>query len=271
MSYRVVSLSTVLLMVVAPLQAGGGAGPWVPIAGRWGGDVSAPAPAVGLFRGDLGFYVLCLDYRGSLDCPCALPPVPAEGGVPLAGDWDGDGVDDIAAYDPATGRFDLFRLDLATGLLKALDTFVWGEPGGVPVAGDWEGDGVDNVGLVRPGEGRAELLDRDGKTIIVPVAQSTELPIAGDWDADGIDTLAFYGAYSHVFTFLDAAGEVVGTLAVVPPAGSVLPFALRLELGGASTPGLYVTSERRFVTYGGVVVRPGTIDKDPPDDVGACS
>ena len=56
--------------------------------------------------------------------------------VPMVGDWDGDGVETIGIYDPASGAFFLRNAN-AAGPADA--AFTYGPAGAVPVRGDWNG------------------------------------------------------------------------------------------------------------------------------------
>ncbi|MFQ3581483.1 MAG: DUF4394 domain-containing protein [Chloracidobacterium sp.] len=105
------------------------------------------------------------------------------GDIPIAGDWDGDGVDTIGVFRPSTAQF----------LLKNTNTpgpadvaFNYGAPGDLPVVGDWTGKGFDSVGVFRNGV----FFLRDSNTAgpadrAVNYGQATDLPVVGDWDGDG--------------------------------------------------------------------------------------
>ena len=72
------------------------------------------------------------------------------GDKPFAGDFDGDGDDEVGLHRESTGRVYL-RFSLTTGVAD-LD-FIYGNPGDVIFAGDWNGDGVDTVAVYRPSDG----------------------------------------------------------------------------------------------------------------------
>ncbi|EGV15882.1 DUF7948 domain-containing protein [Thiocapsa marina] len=103
-----------------------------------------------------------------------------EGSLPVAGDWNGDGVDTIGLYYPPCGlvvprcqrRWLLdrgYRHDFGFG----------GGEGSLPVTGDWNGDDVDAIGLYYPSAGRW-FLDVNGN---------------GHWDAadDATSSFGFQG------------------------------------------------------------------------------
>ena len=72
------------------------------------------------------------------------------GDKPFAGDFDGDGVDDVGLHREATGLV-YYRLELSTGV--ATDSFIFGDPGDAILSGDWDGDGTDTLAAFRPSEG----------------------------------------------------------------------------------------------------------------------
>jgi len=72
------------------------------------------------------------------------------GDKPFAGDFDGNGTDEIGLHRESTGRV-YMRLDLSTGV--AAPDYIYGIPGGSLAAGDWNGDGIDTPAIFRPSEG----------------------------------------------------------------------------------------------------------------------
>lgn len=114
--------------------------------------------------------------------------------TPLAGDWNGDGIDAIAVFRNGVWRLD----ENGDGRWTSVDReFVFGSPTSKPVVGDWNGDGIDDLGVV---EGDVWILDSDGdrqlterdERIRVPAPGPDALPIAGDFDGDGIDQPGYY-------------------------------------------------------------------------------
>ena len=72
------------------------------------------------------------------------------GDKPFSGDFDGDGIDEVALHRESTGRV-YFRFSLTTGIADR--DFVFGDPGDLLVAGDWNGDGTDTPAIFRPSDG----------------------------------------------------------------------------------------------------------------------
>ena len=81
------------------------------------------------------------------------------GGTPLAGDFDGDGTDEVAVFKDGYWMIDINRNgqwdegDLLARLGDAQDR---------PVVGDWDGDGKDDIGIYGPmWERDPEAIERD--------------------------------------------------------------------------------------------------------------
>lgn len=126
----------------------------MPIAGHFS-DVKA-GDEVGLFTGTRWY----LDTNGNnmIDGGDTILTGNMRG-LPITGDFDGDGFVDLGTYQNGTFYFDL----AANGLSGNTDTFfrVQGLPGGVngvasrlarPVAGDFNRDGITDVGLFIPNQ-----------------------------------------------------------------------------------------------------------------------
>jgi serine-aspartate repeat-containing protein C/D/E len=115
--------------------------------------------------------------------------------VPLAGDWNGDGVDQVAVF-----RDGYWMLD-ADGDGRWTDRDKrnkFGKSGDKPIIGDFDGDGIDEIGVVR---GDVWIVDTDGDRrltgndlqVKVPRSNSGEdQPIVGDFDGDGMDDIGYY-------------------------------------------------------------------------------
>jgi len=116
------------------------------------------------------------------------------GDIPLVGDWDGDAMDGIGVFHPATREWALDN-DL-DGRADVVVRWSAMRAGDRPIVGDWDGDGVATVGFFRPSDISWHLRNSnsDGSED-VPVfrfATPTDVPLAGDWDGDGIYTIGIY-------------------------------------------------------------------------------
>jgi len=117
--------------------------------------------------------------------------------VPLSGDWDGNGHDDVAVFRPVP-RGGVFRLHSPAGVAAVP---IGGE-GAVPVTGDWDGDGDDEVGVRRPGRRLFELLHDDGTRTSLRLGGFLTVPVTGDWDGDGTTEVGVWRPASSTFRLL---------------------------------------------------------------------
>lgn len=152
----------------------------LPVIGDFDGDGFDTVGFFGLNVGEPAFFLS--NFRvgsGVVAKPEITFPFGKEGDLPIAGDWDGDGLDSIGLYRPSTSEFFLVN-DFDGG---PVTTFVFGLPGDLPLAGDWDGDGVDGVGVYRPSGSNMHLSDDFGVTErVFRFAEFADLPVAGNWD-----------------------------------------------------------------------------------------
>lgn len=143
--------------------------------------------------------------------------------IPLLGDFDGDGRDDLAYFEPVKG---MWHIDLGRNKKVNYTVGPWGKnEGDVPLVGDFDGDGIDGFAFFRrvlvkeavtvvngnwdPIKGEpfynvlepAEYVNRwyidndrngitDDKTDFYKSEGYT--PLVGDFDGDGVDGFAYY-------------------------------------------------------------------------------
>jgi hypothetical protein len=213
----------------------GGAG--TPLSGRWSGGASL----IGKFVADT-FY-LDLNSNGiwngnPTDQSSGFAAGAAPGGVPVVGDWNGDGSEDIGKY---VGTF--FYVDLngnkiwnGTAGGDRVTNFAAGFGAGTPVIGDWDGDGDDEIGVFA---GNSYLLDVNGNGIYNGPAGGDVnssfaagvapggTPFACDLDGDGNDDI----------------GKVLGTTFYVDLNGNTIwdgnaggDRSANFAIGGAGVP-----------------------------------
>jgi Tol biopolymer transport system component len=150
----------------------------LPVVGDWNGD-GKDTP--GVFRpGSPGTFFLTNSNTNNTAPPADIVfNFGATGDRPVAGDWDGDGLDTIGVASPPN----VFALRNSNSGGPADVTFFFGNPGDLPFFGDWNGDGIDTVGLLRSGT----IFLRDSNTtgvadVAISFGQSGDLPIAGVWN-----------------------------------------------------------------------------------------
>ena len=112
--------------------------------------------------------------------------------LPVAGDWNGDGVDTVGHF-----RGGRWTLDVdGTGTRTRGDVeFTYGQAGDRPVAGDFNRDGTDEIGVFRDGkwyidtDGDRKLTDAD---MVIDFGRTGDHPIVDDFDGDGEDEIGVY-------------------------------------------------------------------------------
>lgn len=119
----------------------------IPIAGDFDGNA---CDTVSIYRPSEGrFYVI--NRLGSADQGLGAADYSYLfgniGDVPVAGDWDGDGVD-TAGLRRSSNGFVYLRNTNTTGVADV--SFFYGNTGDLVFSGDFDDDGADSVGLFRP-------------------------------------------------------------------------------------------------------------------------
>jgi hypothetical protein len=153
-------------------------------------------------------------------------------GIPITGDFDGDGKSELGVYHEGEWFIDL------NGNRVWDEGDLWaqlGEPGDRPVVGDWNGDGKDDIGIYGPewqGDARALAYepglpdfrnerqqqpknlpprpeeatngvrwvqgpaDEEARADLIDhvfrFGHETDSPVVGDWDGDGIQTIGIF-------------------------------------------------------------------------------
>lgn len=112
--------------------------------------------------------------------------------VPVAGDWNGNGIRSIGTFKDGSWQLDLN----GDGKFDHRDQKIrFGQAGDIPVVGDFNGDGIDQIAVFRAG---TWIIDSDGNRELDATDHSFQMgglgdkPIAGDFDGDGIDQPALY-------------------------------------------------------------------------------
>lgn len=112
--------------------------------------------------------------------------------VPVAGDWNGDGVTNIGIFHEGKWYLDAD----GDGRWSTNDVEITlGQPGDLPVVGDWNGDGQTKLGVYRNG---TWLLDTNGDKIldardrVFRLGEPGDVPVTGDWNGDGVTEIGVY-------------------------------------------------------------------------------
>lgn len=151
--------------------------------------------------------------------------------LPLAGNWDGTGADEIGLWDPLGCTFRYYTLE-GTQAAPPFKT-PWVPATWKPLAGDWNGDGKDTCALYDPFGHTFWFNDKiDGslttlRTFVTPALPATWQPIAGDWNGDRKDTFGLYDPAARTFYLNNRVDGSINDLVVfsLPAAGSAVPVA----------------------------------------------
>jgi hypothetical protein len=173
------------------------------------------------------------------------------GDLPIAGDWDGDGVATPGLYRQSDGFF-YSRNSNTTGVADA-ECFA-GDPSDVPLAGDWDGDGDDNLGIYRPSEQKFYLFTITCTGSPMGAAQTSFLfgnpgdkPVAGDWDGDGVDEVGLHRESTGFFYWRETldTGVADGEIFFGDPGDRFVAGDWGV-VDGMDTPGLFRPSDVTF-------------------------
>ena len=173
-------------------------GAWRWVAGDWNG-----ADGNGMSRDSLGAYNavtrrvrLYPDNAAAQVIAFSVPADVPTDAVPVAGDFDGDGIDTVSLFAPSLGRW--YINNNPTGWTTASSFAVGAVPAYVrPLAGDWDDDGIDGIAVYDPFEKKLYLNNRTNgdrsaeQQVTFAWAGTNWLALAGDWDGDGRSTIGF--------------------------------------------------------------------------------
>lgn len=123
----------------------------VPVTGDWNGD---DTDQIGMYDPSKAMWFLDENSNGRWDGTSGGDAQFrfGRGGLPVSGDWDGNGIDEIGLYYPSNGLWMLdangnHRWDGDAGDIQ----HNFRHHGGQPVVGDWDGNGTDDLGVFQSG------------------------------------------------------------------------------------------------------------------------
>jgi protocatechuate 3,4-dioxygenase beta subunit len=112
--------------------------------------------------------------------------------LPVTGDWNGDGIRQIAAFHNGQWNLDMD----GDGRFTNVDVVAqFGQDGDKPVAGDFDGDGVDEIGVFRDGKWLIDTnhnRELDAQDKVFELGGAGDQPVVGDWNDDGTDDPGVY-------------------------------------------------------------------------------
>jgi hypothetical protein len=146
----------------------------------------------------------------SLPAGALFPASASIGGTPwgVAGDYDGDGFDDVLAYAPGTAA-DRISYGRASWVPVSRSYVVDGSF--VPIVGSFSGSGADDIVWYAPGSTADRLWTGATSRTFASTAltiNGSYFPIVADYDGDGFDDIAWYapGAAGDALWYGGASG-----------------------------------------------------------------
>jgi len=135
---------------------------------------------IGVFCPSNGYWYFRYNYTSGP----AQKSIPFElnGDIPVAGDYNGDGLTDAAVFRPSSGFWCMDYI-LNGGVDKS---FRFGLTGDIPVIGDWNGGGYSHAGVFRPSNGNWYLSSGEVGTITFHFGSNGDIPNVGVWKRENI-------------------------------------------------------------------------------------
>jgi len=186
-------------------------------------------------------YVVLLDEEG-LPAARFQPGIPSTAFVwsfPVAGDFDGEGLDTVGLFEPFLARFRL--RDRNTPGAPDRD-FAFGRPGQIPLVGDFDGDGTDTVGTYDPATRTFALRnsnDEGPPDLSFVFGPAGAFPLAGDFDGDGTDTVGTYDPATRTFALRNSNDAGPPNLEYTFGPTGAFPFTGDHDGDGTDTAGVH--------------------------------
>jgi hypothetical protein len=206
----------------------------IPVSGDfYGTGITEPAlfapqyGANGQLDGKYDFAILSQNAQGNYYVSTFIQGIGQAGDVPVVGDFEGDGKDDLALYGDHNGLYDFQIFTAASNFNPAnMETLTnnglsFGGPGSVPVVGDFFGNGKDDPAVYGPEYTASGQLD--GKyafaaldsgsfntagqytrgMVVGGIGQNGDIPIVGKYESNGNgkDDFALYGDHNGQYNF----------------------------------------------------------------------
>jgi glucose/arabinose dehydrogenase len=123
------------------------------------------------------------------------------GDIPIRGDFDGDGISDLAVYRPSTAQWFILS---STGGGRGIS---FGQPNvDVPLPADFDGDGKTDIAVYRPPTGEWFILQSSAGPRYRQFGQAlSDMPVPADYDGDHKADLAVYRPSTSTWFILQSS------------------------------------------------------------------
>lgn len=246
---------------------------YVPRDGQADGAMINPSTNVWTFRDSYSGAVQTFGPFGNL----------AAGDIPVAADYNGDGITDCAVFRPSTG---VWTIALSCNAANVYTQSWGGDPSDVPVPADYDGDGKADLAVYRASTGYWYVLYSSGIGSLSYQwgwTWTTTLPVPGDYDGDGKADLAYYAQYNSSWWIMQSSTWTLAPV-VTNNLGNVPVIAVPGDYDGDGktdcavfnpADGMWIvvssatgaTTETYYGTASGVVPVPADYDGDGKRDL----
>jgi len=164
--------------------------------------------------------------------------------IPLAGDVDGDGKDEIILFTPSFGKWDIYRTN---GTLIRTISFARRSEY-IPFVSDVNGDGLADLIAYRPSDSRWFAQSSIGVTYVTGVRNGTlgSVPMVGDYDGDGHTDFMVYNPENSQWRSVDRNGVPVLNLNNYGRTKNYVPLAADFSGDRVFDFGLFRMSDNNF-------------------------
>ena len=144
-------------------------------------------------------------------------------GLPVAADYSGDGIDELAVWNETTGVWTIRNIET-----DEESEIQWGLPGDHPMTGDYDGDSKADLVVFRPSNGYWYILTsssgfdyQNAKMIqfglpprVIPTPSgdlfyAEDIPVSGDYDGDGTLDLCVYRTDSGTWFYKKSSNQEI--------------------------------------------------------------
>jgi len=176
------------------------------------------------------------------------------GDTPVSGDYDGDGTADVA----------LFRSSSSLWAIRNISRTYFGDSSDLPVPGDYDGDGSCDIGIFR---GVSGLWAVKGLTRSY-FGGSSDQPVAGDYDGDGLDDFAIFRGSSSLWAIQDISRIYYGNSSDTVVSGDYDGTGTAVPAIYRPASGLWAIRNLTRVYFGSVTDQPVPAGFSGLDDIG---